>query len=140
MRHVLPLLLAACTGTGNGTDTGAIDDWQPVSYVDEGTVCFESSGVDLVVNVTAQDCMSSSCSRAFEASCTVTRDDATTLTLTSDIHWEQNVGVGVPCTDDCGIPRTSCTLPSLADGTYVVKFGTEELELVFPATEPCSTF
>jgi hypothetical protein len=135
MRHALPLLLAACTGTATGND-----DWQPVSYVDEGEVCFESSGVDLVAYVTAPDCLSSSCSRAFEGSCTLTMDDPSTLTLTSDIRWEQNVGERVACTDDCGIPRVSCTLPSLPDGTYTVAFGSQTLDLTFPATEPCDPF
>ncbi|MEZ4236483.1 MAG: hypothetical protein R3F59_10055 [Myxococcota bacterium] len=94
----LVALLAACTG-GSATE-----DWQPVQYVDEGEVCFTQSGQDLVATVTAPDCMSSSCSRAFEGSC-VLSVTGTDITLTSDLHWEDNVADGGTCTDAAGSRR-----------------------------------
>ena len=137
----IPFLMgfAACVGVGGPTtdDSGAaVDDWQPVSYVDEGELCFENQGVDVVVQVTAPDCLSSSCSRNLAGTCEGTLS-GDTITLTSDIHWEDNVGEGVACTDDCGAPTVSCTLPALADGTYVVVLGGVETELVVPVVGSC---
>lgn len=139
-------LAAACTGTVPKTDTNDTDsglttppvteDWQPVSYVDEGEVCFTQGDPDVNVTVTVQDCMSSSCSRAFAGSCTVTVD-GTDITVTSDLHWEDNVADNASCTDDCGIPSATCTLPALADGTYQVTIGGTTTTLVVPITEPC---
>jgi hypothetical protein len=137
------VILAGCTGTDpkdsgqTGDSTAPGDDWQLQSYVDEGALCFEGTATEVTVWVDPQLCLSSSCSRAFQGSCTATLAD-TTITVTSDISWEQNVGVGVDCTDDCGSTAVSCTLPPLADGTYTVLFGTEQVELVIPTTQPCS--
>lgn len=137
MRAVPFLILwAGCVELpiGPGADPG--DDWVPVSYVDEGDLCFEDQGGDVVVRVTAPDCLSSSCSRDLGGSCegTVVGD---VVTLTSEVHWEQNQGPEVACTDDCGAPAVSCALPALADGTYSVALGTETVELVVPVTTSC---
>ena len=126
------MVLAACSGLG-----GAADDWQPVSYVDSGEVCFTAGqDGDVVVTVTVDGCLSSSCSRAFGGSCTATVS-GTTITLTSDIHWEQNVGVGATCTDDCGTPTVSCTIAGLADGTYDIVHGPQTVPLVVPVVDTC---
>jgi hypothetical protein len=129
MRPDFPVLLlaVACTGA---------EDWQPVTYTDEGDVCFEADGADLSIHVTAPDCMSGSCSREFGGSCTATRAGAT-ITLTSDIHWEENVAPGAMCTADCGIPTVHCTLADLPAGDYTVKLGATEVSLSFPDPEPC---
>jgi hypothetical protein len=147
MRAGWMMIAVACTGAAPKDDTGATpgtghtgtsaEDWQLQSYVDAGTVCFEDRGADVAVWVDPGECLSSSCSRAFQGSCTATVTD-TTITLTSDISWEQNVAPGATCTDDCGSTAAQCTLPALADGTYTVTFGAEQLELVVPiATDPC---
>src|SRR5262245_51240662 len=124
-------LVGACTGVGGKTgetgDTGSpgtapVDDWQPQSRIDVGTVCFEDRDTDVAVRVDPQDCLSSSCSRAFQGTCTATLTGTTTITVTSDISWEQNQGENVACTDDCGSTAVECTLPDLADGTYTVDF------------------
>lgn len=136
------MLAAACTGVGPGDsgktgDTGApVDDWQPVSYVDEGELCIEGSDTDVTIWVDPQECLSSSCSRAFMGSCEATVQGAT-ITVTSDISWEENRGPNVACTDDCGSTAVSCALPALADGTYTVIFGSEQRELVVPIEETC---
>jgi hypothetical protein len=126
---VFSMLAMACTGTGSG------DDWQPVTYVDEGELCFEQRDSDVAIRVDPQECLSSSCSRAFEGSCTASLQD-NTITVSSDIAWEENVG-NVSCTDDCGSTAVECTLPALADGTYTVIFGDQQIELQVPITEPC---
>lgn len=133
MRATLSSLLLSLSACG-----GLVDDWQPVSYVDEGQVCFEADGADIVAQVVVQDCMSGSCTRNFVGSCSATASGSE-ITLTSDISWEENVGA-VACTDDCGIPMATCVLEGLADGTYDVTFGGEQLQLVVPVTEPCSIY
>ncbi|MBA2322177.1 MAG: hypothetical protein H0V89_13615 [Deltaproteobacteria bacterium] len=136
----LPLigLLFACSETpaGGGTDETSGDDWQLVSYLDEGTVCFDDQAAAIVVSVTAPDCLSSSCSREFGGDCEAALD-GTVITVTSEITWEQNVGEDVPCTDDCGIPTVTCAIAHMADGTYTVRIGGVESTLEVPITEPC---
>jgi hypothetical protein len=89
------------------------------------------------VQVVVNDCLSSSCSRDLVAVCSATVSGAA-ITLTSDISWEENVGEGVPCTDDCGFPLATCAIEGLADGSYTVTFGAQTLDLTVPvATTAC---
>jgi hypothetical protein len=122
-------------------DTGPVDDWQLQSYVDVGDVCFQAGAEGVEVLVTVQECLSSSCSRDLVATCAATVDGSA-ITLTSDISWEQNVGAGVPCTEDCGTPLATCTVAGLADGTYQVTHGADVLELTVPIadTQACSMY
>ncbi len=134
-------ILTACGGGGSTGDTADTDvSWEPVSYIDEGDVCFGTvdADADSTVSVVVQDCMSSSCSRAFQGACTAAVA-GTEITLTSDISWEDATG-NIDCTDDCGIPATSCTLEGLAEGTYNVTFGTESLTLAVPSSEDCDHY
>jgi hypothetical protein len=111
------------------------EDWQPVSYADAGDVCFSQAGSDVQITVTVSECMSSSCTRNFEGTCSAT-STGSDVALTSDVHWEENVGAGT-CTADCGIPMATCTLSGLADGTYTVTFGDQTFDLTVPATDDC---
>lgn len=142
MRWVWAILpVTGCVfGSGKTDDTGAEDDWQLQTHVDEGEVCFTpgATGVDVVVVLA--ECLSSSCSRNFVGSCSATVDGSE-ITLTSTMSWEQNLGFGVPCTDDCGIPQADCTLEGLADGTYEVTYGGEVVSLTVPVTAaPCDGY
>lgn len=128
---LVALALVACELPG-------VSDWQPVSFVDEGEVCFEDAAPDVTVRVIAPGCLSSSCSRDLGGSCTAVVD-GTDITLTSDISWEEDRG-DVACTDDCGIPAVSCTLADLPDGTYTVTFGSQTLTLTVPVDEKCSGY
>ncbi|MEQ1505555.1 MAG: hypothetical protein ABMB14_25200 [Myxococcota bacterium] len=134
MRFAPVLVFAvACVGV---TD----EDWQLQSHVDEGTVCVDDQGTEIAIHVTLADCMSSSCSRAFSGSCEAALIDDATITLTSTLSWEQNVASGAECTDDCGIPEATCTLPAVPEGSYTIQFGGDAIEITVPATEPCSPF
>jgi hypothetical protein len=128
------VVFAACIGID-----GIGDNWEPVSWVDEGSLCLENQGTDVVVTVRAPECLSSSCSRDLGGSCEATVD-GDVITLTSEVHWEQNNGVNIACTDDCGAPTVSCTIADLPDGTYTILHGAEEVEVVVPLVEPCSVF
>jgi len=107
--------------------------WEEVSYVDEGAVCLEADGADVRVTVTAPDCLSSSCSRDLGGQCEATVDGST-ITVTSTITWEQAVaGPNLACTDDCGLPQVSCTIPGgLDDGEYTVEIGGESTTVDYP--------
>ncbi len=134
-------ILTACGGGGSSTDTADTDvSWEPVSYIDEGDVCFGTVDADTesTVSVVVQDCMSGNCSRAFQGSCTAVVS-GTEITLTSDISWEDATG-NIGCDDDCGRPATSCSLEGLAAGTYDVTFGTESLTLEVPSVENCDYY
>jgi hypothetical protein len=147
MRFGWIVVVAACTGGGATKDSGGTghtgtvpaEDWQLQSWVDAGVLCFEVDGTGVTVRVDPQECLSSSCSRAFQGSCSATVK-GTAITVTSDISWEQNVAEGATCTDDCGSTAVECTLPALADGTYTVTFGTQQSELVVPITADCPPY
>ena len=134
MRTLAPaMILAACGGV---PEPGS--DWQPVSHVDVGDVCFEADGDDITVRVVVEDCMSSGCARDFVGDCAATVD-GTDITLTSSMEWETYVG-DMACPADCGVPMVECTVSGLADGSYTVSFGTETLSLEIPVVESCSIF
>ncbi len=114
--------------------------WEPVSYIDEGTVCLEDDGSDVRVTVTAPDCLSSSCSRNLGGSCEATVEGST-ITVTSEIVWENAVsGPNLSCTDDCGLPRVACTIPGgLPEGEYEVVIGDDVQAIDFPMSS-CDPF
>lgn len=129
-RSLLLLPLTGCFvifGDGNPIT----DDWQLQTFADEGDVCFVQGDGGVDVTIVLNDCMSSSCSRDFAGSCEAVVEGST-ITLTSDMSWEQNVAVGAMCTDDCGIPQADCTISGLADGTYEVTFGDQTVTLTVP--------
>lgn len=110
------------------------ESWQPVVRVDEGGVCFAPGDGGVDVLVVLSDCLSSSCSRNLQGACEATVDGAS-ITLTSNISWEENVSPEAECTADCGVPTANCTIEGLADGTYSVVYGEQTLELVVPLSE-----
>lgn len=123
-----------------GCPNGGISNWEPVSFADEGEVCFDADGTDVTVEVAAPGCLSSSCSRNLGGSCAAVVD-GTDITLTSEVTWEQDRGVGIACTDDCGLPSVMCTMEDLADGTYTVTHGDETFTLTIPLEDDdCSLF
>ena len=134
MRYLTLLtFLMACdpTGVGGGSD----DEWEPVSFVDEGDACLAQQGTDVVVTVSVQECLSSSCDRDLGGECAATVE-GNTITLTSEIRWETAVTPEM-CTDDCGLPSVTCTIPALADGTYTVVHGAQETTVVVPIADAC---
>lgn len=130
-RSLLFWVFAGCLGGGT-TDTGAEDEWVPREHIDDGQVCWSGAAGSLELTVVVQDCMSSSCSRGFQGACAASVDGSTIM-LTSDISWEDNVGENIPCTDDCGIPMATCTLEGVADGTYTIAFGAQSLTIDLPS-------
>lgn len=110
-----------------------VTQWEEVVYTDEGAVCLEADGSDVVVTVTAPDCLSSSCSRNLGGSCEATVDGST-ITVTSEITWEEAVaGPNLACTDDCGAPQVTCTIPGgLAAGPYTIEIGEDRVMVDFP--------
>jgi len=122
-RSCAPLLL--------GLLLGCRGKWETITYEDEGTLCFQQLDAEIVVTVTAPECLSSSCSRDLDGACTATVDGAT-IEVTSEITWEQNEGPFANCTDDCGSPSIQCSLGELSAGSYTVVHGEDEVALVVP--------
>lgn len=131
----LPMLLLALVGC----EVNAIQ-WEAVSIPDEGNVCLEPQESDVRVTVTADGCLSSSCSRNLGGSCEALVD-GTTITVTSEITFERAVaGARLFCTDDCGVAQVTCTIPGgLADGMYDIVIGDETSTVDFP-TDGCNFF
>lgn len=103
--------------------------WGDVSFADEGEVCFSQTLAAVSVEVSAPDCLSSSCTRNVEASCSAAVE-GTRIEITSDFSWEEK-DRGT-CTLDCGSATAACSVGPLADGTYTVVHGEEEFQLVVP--------
>lgn len=130
--------LTACVD--ETTLPGEPEDWALQEYVDEGELCATGGGTEpVVIQVDAGECLSSSCSRDFVGSCTATLEGST-ITVTSDISWEQNVSPDASCTEDCGATVASCELPAVPDGVYTVVLGAESVELTAPSAVVCSPF
>jgi hypothetical protein len=129
MRSVLVLL------TLSGCGIAPIEEWQLITYIDDGELCFQSQGPDLLIAVTAPDCLSSSCSEQLGGGCEPVVDNLT-ITLTSEVYWQQYVGV-LDCTDDCGAPTVSCKIAGLPEGTYTVLHGDDQVQLVVPVAASC---
>ncbi|MBC8067700.1 MAG: hypothetical protein IAG13_05145 [Deltaproteobacteria bacterium] len=110
--------------------------WNTISFEDEGELCFAEQADEITVEVTAPDCLSSSCTRDVEASCTAAVEGQR-IVLTSEIQWEENNGRIDGCTLDCGSASATCSLGRLADGAYTVVHGEEELALTVPVDGSC---
>lgn len=130
---IIPLVLAlfACV----------FEQWEPVSQIDEGTSCLEAATADGTgtITVDADVCLSSSCDRNGTSSCEATLD-GTTITVTSEFSWETATGIGVACTDDCGMLSAACDVGPLPEGTYTIVHGTETTTVTVPTTEECGGF
>ncbi|MEM6927116.1 MAG: hypothetical protein AAF602_09320 [Myxococcota bacterium] len=134
MIRISPFLVLACTVVGCETTP----EYALVQLVDEGELCFEGAGETVTVTVTADACLSSSCTRGVGGSCSLASDVAQ-IFVDSEIVWEEQVG-DVDCTDDCGIASVTCTLDGVAAGTYDVVHGTQRTSLTVPVDGgDCST-
>lgn len=115
------------------------DNWQAASQTDEGTTCVKAGSTDkkASIHVNGELCLSSSCSRNIKGSCDATLDGST-ITVTSQFDWEENVGVNVPCTYDCISRIVECgTVGPLPAGTYTLVHGTASEEVVVPNDGDC---
>jgi hypothetical protein len=129
MRSVLVLLAFG------GCGLPGIEEWQLVTYIDDGELCFQNEGTNLIIAVTAPDCLSSSCSQDLGGTCVPTVDNLT-ITLTSEVFWQQYVGA-LDCTADCGAPTVTCAIAGLPNGTYTVIHGDDQVQLVVPVAATC---
>ncbi len=127
------VIVAACDAAPVGSD------WVLQEHIDVGTVCFGDTEIDqpVAVSVDVQECLSSSCSRDLQASCTAEIVGGV-IVVQSEITWEQDLGVGIACTEDCGLPSASCELAGLPEGTYDVQLGGQQGTLVVPSPADCA--
>ncbi|MCB9681103.1 MAG: hypothetical protein H6733_06480 [Alphaproteobacteria bacterium] len=103
----------------------------PGSETDPGQACFDEELADDGAWVVTIDnvCWSGSYVDP-ELTCEVTLDgDAITITATSTFKSPPAV------TDDCRLATTTCTLPTLADGTYEVTYRGRTTTIVLGDTE-----
>ena len=125
-------------GCGEAEPNGD-DDWQAMAQTDEGSVslCANTADANGTVRVSADVCLSSSCSRNAVGTCDVTLD-GTTITVTSQFDWEENMGKMVACTDDCRNIEADCgEIGPLAAGTYTIVHGASSQEVEVPSNDGC---
>jgi hypothetical protein len=116
--------------------TFACGRWETITFVDEGELCFEQRGSEVIVQVTAPDCLASGCSRDVEGSCSAALE-GTTIQLTSEIVWEEDESKFAQCKSDCRHAVVECSAGVLAPGSYTVVHGEDEVPLVVPADGTC---
>ena len=122
---LLPLLLSACN----------TEEWVPYSLEDEGSLCLsgEADG-EGTVQVVADTCLSSSCSRSAVSSCTAT-EEGRVIAVHASFSWEELEGDKVECTADCGILMATCTVGPLAAGAYSLEMGATSADAEIPAED-----
>ena len=147
MRHLLMLLLLLPSGCDS------LDSWQAHTMTDQGRVCLyadteAASGywlgdhedqsfvpdASVAVGFYPHVCLSSSCSRFANASCSVSLDGST-LTVSGSASYEQNVSPNVGCTSDCGLLQAVCETPSLPAGSYTLVFAGMQASFEVPSTD-----
>ena len=113
---------------------------EPTTWVEQtqqsrGTACVQGGGQDPVrVQVNADVCLSSSCSRNPVARCEA-RIEFERIVVTSSFTWEEAEGGDLACTDDCGQMIASCAVGQLPAGNYVLLHGPQEVDIELPAEE-----
>jgi hypothetical protein len=128
------MLLAACTDVAShdelvdnrgricarGTTTGT-----PQVFVADGPVTLDFALVDV--------CLSSSCTRNQDVSCSVAAQ-GTLLQITTHAAWTE-IDQGT-CTADCRILEATCQTEPLPAGDYTFTFGTGSFALTIPSQVP----
>jgi hypothetical protein len=108
----------------------SVVDAEETSYTDQGAVCLRSDEAGgLQISITFPVCLSSSCERARETSCSLMRADAE-LVIRSRGEIE-NVGARV-CTADCGLLQAFCESEPIAPGQYMVVHGSDSATISLP--------
>jgi hypothetical protein len=115
---------------------GACDRESESEVTEVASFCVEtqsSEGSDrLVVSVTLDECLSSSCDMVKESECTVSAtDDALVLEARALINHKRG-----SCTADCGSPMASCSFVPDAEGEYTLRAGDLSLVYAFPGDDP----
>jgi hypothetical protein len=116
-------LAAACALSACGTASVS-------RYENEGELCFRSTPADqLEVKVRFDTCLSSSCSREIETSCSISVAGGQ-ISVSSRGSVERKGGT---CTDDCGELAARCLSEPLAAGVYQLRHGAASSEVTLPA-------
>ncbi|RVU46902.1 hypothetical protein EA187_07140 [Lujinxingia sediminis] len=129
----LPLIVAC---------SEANEDPEHITFENEGTVCLHladdpqdySERQIPSLSVTLPVCLSSSCSKAPQASCQASVE-GTTITLTSSASYLDTSTAGGACTDDCGQLQATCAIPALEPGEYTINHGDESFTLQVDAAQ-----
>lgn len=121
-RSLRPLSLLVTLALGACTDE--------VEHVDTGRACVRGAPEQAhEVSVDFGLCLSSSCDEVVESSCTATLDGDTIVVEASATVRSSSRG---PCTLDCRPAVASCQTPPLAEGTYTIVYGEDQVPLTVP--------
>lgn len=93
----------------------------------------------VTVSFSVFGCLSSSCSRDLEASCTVTRNGEA-FAVTTAASYTDLTAQNRACTDDCHRLSAICETGPLPAGNYTFTYGGETLALTIPSevSAPCA--
>lgn len=151
MRGQLIAALALCAACSDGTGGQAISR----EYANTGRVCacaednfpfcdgeqqrFEANQPVFIQFHVTDVCLSSSCTRDREASCTIT-PNTTGLAVTTAAAYTDVAPLGGGCTADCGFLSATCATDALPAGDYTITYGTQSIALTIPSvvTAPCA--
>ena len=94
-----------------------------------------AAGDPLQITVRSSGCLSSSCSKVVEASCTIGASDA--FDVTADFCVANTAKPGEACTADCGTAHANCSFGQpLAAGDHQVKLGSIAVGFQVPSKLP----
>lgn len=135
VRYLPPVALSLFLLTACGTEK---------PFTDDGAVCITASqsheltvapGEPLEVTVALPfECLSSTCN-TYRGNCSASVD-GDTIRIRSKATIETSSGIQ-GCTEDCGLPVTTCSLRALEPGTYKVVHGDDEFTLELPGNRAC---
>jgi len=94
-----------------------------------------ATGDSLQITVRSSGCLSSSCSKVVEASCTI--GSGVAFDVTANFCVANNTDPGRACTDDCGIAHADCSFGQpLTAGEHQVKLGSIAVGFQVPSKLP----
>jgi hypothetical protein len=126
----LPALFLLLTGVA------ACTEWEDMQVEDEGSVCIEQEGEDVVVWVNPVRCLGGSdCFRDPMASCEAMLADQE-IVVTSEATWSE-LTRGGECITVCSPLRASCVLPSVEPGSYTLRHGEHSEVVDIPTDTTC---
>lgn len=99
----------------------ACSNTERVEFDDEGSVCLRSTASGALSVEVSWWCFSSSCDHLVRKSCSMERGGREIILRSSAVVDRE----GGDCTDDCGIESTTCELPGVEAGEYVIRHGSE---------------
>lgn len=122
------LLALSATGCGADRDEPEVVQLTTTVYENQGRVCIESEADGALRVVVEVGCISGSCDRASEPTCSVDVNEKT-IEVSSRAVVSRYPG---PCTSDCALLEMECRSAPMSSGTYTLTHGEDSASVTLP--------